>query len=664
MPRGIIFLSIGLVSFLISCSGGTSSPVYPPDNSGNEPVSKFINADEGGTLTGFGARVFIPPGALPADSEIKFRIIDPGATVGSKAVAGGIDLLPHTVTLNSPVLVEFPVEQGTFKSWTFPPMKYLKAGNFTNLILNNQTPSHALINEDNSKAMFATDHFSVFALLDEQAPVNANNADVIFSALERIQLRNGNNVYYDDDILDVVKIKYYLGGWPEVNGSEKWLPEIFNFAHPGQVYAPQVRYDIYRETFSDLLFYTSFSQKYFAESGMDSDPIDNLLQSVIQVFETARLDVELSSGWIQNASGTGYQEVLNNEIFDSYPLLNFITTAESERTKLIAGLLQSDNSQGNYTAELSALISSSNLKLNGVTENDYEFLIGTAAYEAFTRMNIEALDSLSANVALIDPEARTALRDALDEGYSSIFRNRTNFADAVAAHVRDNQAEIGTTGGIELSQAVALWALGHENKSFSWPMGTAVVYRYLSTSGLNNVQAENIAGRLSGLYSYGSLTYGLEQSMEPAFKWSPVVFARNLQRATLTGNLAGELFNNDQILTQDGDPGIISDYSLCALMRIDLGFLYSRLKYNSWEYIKTSQSRNAYNWLVENSPWQTSSIFIEFDSPSGSYFHTDLNRVLNESLYDDVESNLLNLGTPLPDPSELYGGPGVIIIIE
>jgi hypothetical protein len=204
------------------------------------------------------------------------------------------------------------------------------------------------------------------------------------------------------------------------------------------------------------------------------------------------------------------------------------------------------------------------------------------------------------------------------------------------------------SGGLNFAQAVGSDAGKSDFTAIATPMSFGAFYSYFIRTGLLSQDAYTLSLQAASIGS-GSVIYGLEPYLDGVFVWDPIMFARNLQRATLAGNLAGDFLTPDRVDTLAGQLGVAEpNRTFGELMRADLGYIYSRLKYDAWRYIVASQENGSYDWLRADTPWQVHSLLIEFDPESDARFHTQSNRNINENIYDEIVKMLNDLVVPVP----------------
>ncbi len=644
-----LYLSLLLILISVSagCSGGSGGPVYPDDLYEDEGVSRFIRADLGGSIEAPGATIHIPPGALPADTDITIKHIGPGKHIGGKAIAGGVEIFPHLVDLNGPVLIEFPVVPGVFRAWSFPQGYYWSEGTFVPLYFRDGTPSHALISGDGDSAMLSSDHFSAFVLLMDQENESIDNTDVVLSSLEKIQLRNDIAFFYDDDILIDNRMKYYIGGWPQVYGSESWLPELFDFAHPGEVNSPSLRYEIYREIFGDLLVMNSFARSH-NERDEEGFPCRMIMPSLIMLFQQLKADQALQDSWVNIGGTNDYFDVMNSsDIFDGYTFVEYMVESEKRRYTAVSNAIEVAIADGNIPDYLGQYLQTNGLKLRGLLDDEFNFFMRLSADWAIAQMNCDSLESLCDRHVFIDPAAETAARDCIGETRLMLDRAHVKFASAVSGYLILNPDTVIGNDGIHLFEALVFIHEAGGFRNICTPLSYGAVYPYFINNGQPEMKASSIAYHAASIKA-DAVTYGLEKYLNDDYSWDPIVFVRNLQRATLAGNLAGELLTQELIAALDGQSGVASDLGFAEIMRANLGYIYSRLKYNAWAYVVKSDNADSYEWLGELSPWQTNNFVMEFDSVKGRHFRTESNRHLNENIYCDIVWMLEHLIIPKP----------------
>jgi len=106
-------ISAAALAALAACDGGGDNP----QTQTAAPVTQMISAAAGGTINGpNGVTLSIPPGALPADTEITIAIDSEGApplpTLPDGATTAGpmLSLTPHGTTFSVPVTVMLPID--------------------------------------------------------------------------------------------------------------------------------------------------------------------------------------------------------------------------------------------------------------------------------------------------------------------------------------------------------------------------------------------------------------------------------------------------------------------------------------------------------------------------------------------------------------------------
>jgi len=652
-----VFITSVLLLVSVGCGGG-QAPTYPSDIIGDEGVSRFIRADLGGTIEAYGARLYIPPGALPADTEITLRIIPPGLTVGGVTFAGGVEILPHLVDLRGPVLMEFPIVPGVFPACTFPHGQTWSNGKYVPLYFRDGTPSYAMISDDGTKAMLSTDHFSVFMLVMDQVAAYTDDTDVLFSRLRELRLKNGSSLYYQDDILINDRMKYYLGGWGEVYGSEKWLWELFDFVQPGEVYDPNTRYDLYREIFGDLLFMKSFADRYNSSEQSGSFVYYKFVPTLVNFFRITHADSELGESWVKVGPTNDYYHVMDlYSSLDGYDFLERVAQAEAARCTAVSNALDAAIADGDISGDLAQVLNTYGLRLSGSVESDFNLFMRLSAARAIVEMNCEAMEALCNQMAFTDATANTAARSSIAAARQILHGGDQHFTDIVVQTILSNPSLVSDQGEVSLSQLLgAYYEEGKDGIGTSLSYGA--VFAYFIQNGFSEHDALLMANKATSLDA-GHVTYGLEQCMADTYKWDPAVFVRDLQRATLAGTVAGELMKPQLIENLEGEADVASVMAFGKIMRADLGYIYSRLKYDSWAYIVLSDEKGSYDWLGENTPWQEGNILMEFDPQQGRHFRTESLRHLNENIYSDVVTMIEELQLPVP-----YTGPGIDITIE
>jgi hypothetical protein len=610
--------------------------------------------------------------------EITLKFIPSGWKLDGVDIAGGVEVLPHLIALNGPVLVQFSVPPGTFKADSFPLMRCRVESGFETLTLRDGTPCFALISSDSGKAMMAVDHFSVFALLTSQGNEKTDDTDALFAPLHRIQLRNDVPVFYDDDILTDKRMMYYLGGWPQVNGSELWLPELFDFAHPGEVYSGGLREQLYREIFNDLLSMSSFAREYNSVAEPGKTPLDSMVTTIHTLLECKKIDEAIQTSWVSTDLQTDYLKIMSDDVFNGYRFVEYVTGSELMRGSAVSNALKTAMDAGTIKPQVADFIRTNGLKFKSSPSNALDLLLRLSVDRAFFRMKCDAFEELLANFRFTDHSATIAANRALTstrEAFDLLGGPRdpaigsiNKFADALVDYVIANQDDIASAGGITLPQAFGSDPGKLHSENLCSPLTYGAVFGFFVKSGFPDEDAVALAGRMASI-SAGSEIYGLEQYLDRtydgtcdgAYEWNPIMFARNLQRIALAGNIAGEFLNDQELGTLSGQPGVATSRGLGDIMQADLGYIYSRLKWDAWAYIVLSTEHASSDWLGPNTPWQVHDLLMEFDPESSFHIRTETNKALNGNIYDDIVEMLDKLIVPVPviKPKE-----GIDITIE